>query len=323
MFDIKEMLRIIKSTPGNDCTTEDILGFSFDPLIREYNLFNNKGKHLQFDSTRASKVLNGHELLYSRLCNTTNKKNCKDILYKNKGIIIHNLYSDIDFDDMMKKIIDSINADDSFDINLKNKINNELSYEDVYVELLYYCMKVDYNRYKIAETKLEYSPADDLEVDYSIIDIMIRKMVSYKRVDHVTKSHSKTYKLQDKMKRNQLNLVLQMRIENSYDDYDYVMEVIEDLKTENLSIDRDLFSYYKDTYYNVLEEVLNDDITENNILEKSSLIFNKVNEEVYNEIFKDGIGKLTIEEAKINLFAITVAVFYECKFLLPMEDEEI
>ena len=72
-----------------------------------------------------------------------------------------------------------------------------------------------------------------------------------------------------------------------------------------------------------MEEVLNDDITENNILEKSSLIFNKVNEEVYNEIFKDGIGKLTIEEAKINLFAITVAVFYECKFLLPMEDEEI
>jgi hypothetical protein len=325
-FDIRTIVSSIKNTSGYFYPTCEILNYSYTCLIKEKCLMNNRKNYLAWDKTRMSKIMSGEEYLYKTLTQLVEVKGTKDILLKNKSRIYKDVFDEIDGNEVIKKLILAMNEDLTFNPQLKKIINSgKLSNEEIYCELLYYCLEVDNKKNQFNISKMKRNKAGKIIIEtanISIIGKMIFTITKNQRINAETKEHFKSWTLEDKLKRNKISKALSEQIKDSFDNYNYVLDALDDLRNEDYMVEEHLYSYYKKIYWDVLNELFVDDYNDDDILEKSSFIFKKINQKVYDVIYKDydKYDDSTIEELELNLMSITATVFYQCKFLLPLEE---
>lgn len=88
---------------------------------------------------------------------------------------------------------------------------------------------------------------------------------------------------------------MEIRVKNAFQEYETVMNVIDELSSENVMTTKYLYSYYEDIYYKVLNELFGNDVNEENILNMSSVIFEKIDSNIYKELFSNKSNKLEYE----------------------------
>lgn len=325
-FDIRTIVSTIKNTSGFFDPTCEILNYSYNCIIKEKCLMNNKKNYLVWDKTRMSKIMSGEEYLYKTLTQMVDVKGTKDILLMNKSRIYKDVFDEIDGDAVINKLIVAMNEDQTFNSKLKDTINSgSLSNEEIYCEFLYYCLEVDNEKNRFNISKMKRNKAGKVIIEtanISIIGKIIFNIAKNQRINAETKEHFKAWTLEDKLKRNKISKALSEQIKDSFDNYDYVLDALDDLRNEDYMVDEHLYSYYKKVYWEIINELFGDDYNNDDIIEKSSTIFRMVNQKVYEVIYKDydKYEEATMEELELNLMAITATVFYQCKFLLPLED---
>lgn len=321
IFDLRSLHKVVKNTPGISCTDSEFLEHSFDPL-RKVLRTSSKYGGLSFDKTRVSKILNGSEYLYTSLVRLIEKDDTEEIMLKDADVIVKRLFDDINFDLLINELIKLMNDDDLFDIELKNKINSGVyTSNEIYVEMLLYCLKIENEYINIKNKTTDKNRIKIKRTNPTMIGNIIASIISNKNIIIMESNHKKPWTLQEKMNKNKIERYLQMKIESHFEEYDSVMEIIDALSSQDMMASKYLYSFYENIYYDVLGEVLGDDINEENIASKSTVIFNRVNDYAYKDFMsKNSEIKADYEAIKYHLFAITVTVFYQCHFLLKMEE---
>lgn len=113
------------------------------------------------------------------------------------------------------------------------------------------------------------------------------------------------------------------RIKHYYlNDYYLVDKAIEVNEKFDASIRSELFNYYWTIYNDILIEIKIDISKIENIQKKSDKIYLKMLEVITIDIFENRNLSIPIERRKTYLNAITAYVFYNCKFLIPIEEEK-
>lgn len=325
-FDITTIIRTIKDATGFFYLHQEILNYSYDCIIKEKFLFNNRRNHLKWDKFRISNILNGREHLYKSLTKTIEMKDTKSILMNHANEIYENLFDEVDGDAIVDELIECLKTDSKAPIELIAIVDSsDVSYPHKYCELLYYCLEVDYERNKFALSTLNTNEKINQmksSTNISIIGKMILNITMNQREKNEVKIHTKAWTLEDKIKKNKISKAIKELIDGAFVFYDFVIDALENLKIDNYMIDQTLYSYYKNVYQEVLIETIGFDYTDEDIIKKSSEIFYLVNKKIYDRVFKNVLieDNLTIEEIENNLLAITTAVFYQCKFLLSVEE---
>lgn len=159
------------------------------------------------------------------------------------------------------------------------------------------------------------------KADATICSELIEQIIRNVKFKKENIKHSHAWSLDDKMNINCFSEPLKERINEAFDDYETVMTAIDNLSELEVQARKTLYSSYRDAYWHVLSDLLGDGYTEDDIKKSSSTIFMSVNNFVYDQTLK-GKTKIQTDIVSYNLFCITVAVFYQCKFLIKVEGEE-
>lgn len=321
MFDLQNMIKTIKKIPGANFTNEEYFNYTFDYLIKTIDI-RYGGNRISFDETRASKVLNYKEYLYASICNTINLKNSRELFYETAKRNYTFLFDNIDEKKLIDALFDLVNDDCNFDKELKKKLielYTRKEYKSIYAELLLYAVKIELLRRKNRDRLDIKTKTAKIKIDKSIIaDIVSRIVINNKEYNNI--KHIKAWTLDEKIEKNKINYVLKMKMKYAFEDYELVMSILDEMCNADIMIKKYLYSFYQNIYFDVLGDFFKDDINQSDILNNSSEIFEKVNLRIYDTIFQNKNNNLEYEKIHYNLFALTVAVFYQCKFLIPMEE---
>lgn len=163
--------------------------------------------------------------------------------------------------------------------------------------------------------------SSECEIEISDISIIIKSMISMKSdKEYIPSKKSKPYNILDKVNINDLSKNNKIKIKKYHDDnFDLIEDALDCIQEYEACIRKDLFDYYWDVYWRVLEtlNIEYDDVE--NIKKNSDDIYSRININIKKEVF-DG-KKTDISSNKIVTYveAITAYVFYRCKFLIPIE----
>lgn len=314
------MYSVIKGTEGVDINEVDFLSYTFDKLIKYFNIKYGE-KYVNFTYPRASEVFTGYTNLYVKLAKCAEYEQTRKVLLEDFDNMKKILFGNCDFSRIIKRLLWLMNSDAEFDNQLKLKINSmSLNDKEIYVEFIIYVLKIENERNKVKKlANLKINGKN--KINNAIIGNIIEKMISKKGKFSNNIKHTNAWTLEDKIKVNKLNYCLKVKIMSSFDDYENVMEVIDALSETDIMIPKYVYKYYEDVYFDVLSKIVKGNIDENKITEFSSIIFEKINDYIYNELFSNN-KVLEYEAVRYNLFALTVSVFYQCKFLLKVEEEK-
>lgn len=323
-FDVQNMLLEIKKIPAASFTNEDFFMYNFSPIITHYNL-RYGGIYLTFGSTRVSHIMHYTETLYPKVCKKAYSNDIRDVLLNKINDIKNILYSGIDFKEIIDVLLKLMNDDDSFDVELKEKINTlGTKFEDIYIEFLIYVMKIENERHNKASL-IDFNTHKKIKsVNPSIIGKIIEGLVEIGSLNSIDAKHNKIWTIEDKIKRNNINKCLSIRIMSAYDEYENVMNIIDLITEENILATKHLFSYYQTVYLKVVDKLLGEnEFSNENILTLSNKIFESMDLYIYKDLCNVAKFNLDYESIRYNLFALTVAVFYQCKFLIQMEEVNV
>lgn len=323
-FDLQNMVLTLKDI-NNQMTNADFFYNFIDSMIYDLDL-NKNGENLHINETRISKIMNKNEQLYASLCKAVinNEDKAKASIYNRFNDKINEILGEIPFDRVIARLEELMENDPSFDAETKNKIKNEeLNQEEIFAEFIIYAIKIEdkrrkyFTKYKLASGNFVTKKADS-----SLCSLLIEQIINNVKINKSSIKHELPWTLEAKLEKNKIHPIMQGKIKDVfYQDYETVMQAIDNLEEVIPFAAKSLYNYYFSTYYSILDELFKNKIDEDKIIDKSTEIFNEVNKRIYNKFFD---GKLKIEEELVeyNLFAITVVVFYKCKFLITVDGEE-
>lgn len=281
------------------------------------------GKPLNFDPPRISEVMSGKENLYESISKIAYRPETKGVLLNDVDKMSKLLFGKIS----LAKVNDILRGMTFKDSEFQNDMEKEFSKEnrndkEIFVDYLLQTMKIEYEerqyrrKYKIATGNFVTKKADA-----TICSELIEQMIRNVKLKKENIKHEIAWPLEDKMDINCFDPYLRERIADAFDDFETVMTGLDNLSIVQIQAGKTLYALYKEAYHDVLLKTIGTDFSDGKIKEKSSKIFLAVNEYMYERNLK---GKIKIEEdvARYNLFCITVAVFYQCKFLLRVEGEK-
>ena len=321
IFDLPNMVNGIKAIDGVSFSNQDFFEYFFGNLALQMDIRQNK-KPLAFDSPRISDVMNGKENLYESVAVLADKPETKAILMETAKKAEKDLFFNTTFSKINEILGAMTIVDDEFGKAMKEKISqSDIDDRDIFTDYLIYAMRLEYQN---RQTKKKYKVATGnfvtKKADATICSELIEQLIRNVKTKKENKKHKKPWSLEDKMCVNDFNQALANKIQSAFDDFETVMTAIETLSGFEIQAAKTLYSRYQDAYCRVLSKLLGENYTADDIRKSSSTIFMAVDECVYNEALK---GKVKIEDdiVRYNLFCITVAVFYQCKFLLKVEGE--
>ncbi|CZR78386.1 hypothetical protein NMF83_14865 [Clostridioides difficile] len=169
--------------------------------------------------------------------------------------------------------------------------------------------------------KIEKFINTGLENEISDISKIIKCMIGIKdNIEHVTEKRSKPYNILDKIYLNGLSENNLEKIRKYHDEnFDLIDDALSCLEALEASIRKDLYDYYWEVYWNILEELEISCKNSNKIKEESNKIYKLMAKNIIKQLYE---GKKTdIPSNKILTYveAITAYVFYKCKFLIQIE----
>ncbi len=157
--------------------------------------------------------------------------------------------------------------------------------------------------------------------ELSDISKIIRKMINIKN-DTTRNKQKKTkpYDINDKISLNQIPQNLSIKIRRCHlNEYDVVDDAIKCIQELESSIKSDLYDYYWNVYIDVLSDLNISADEEERIKSTSDEIYSNLIRKIDDQIFAGKQSKIETNKKITYLNAITAYVFYECKFLIPIE----
>lgn len=323
IFSLANMIKTIKAVDGVSFNDIDFFEYFFGTLALKMDVKVN-GKPLSFSSPRVSDVMTGKDDLYESVAKLAYKPEAKPILLEMAKKAKAELFSNVS----LSKINDTISkemtiTDEAFNKSIDEKLSQDnRNDEDIFTEYLLFAMKLEYeNRLSRRKYKTATGNFVTKKADASICSELIEQIIKNAKTNMENIKHDQAWSLEDKMNVNRFNEILKDRIHEAFDDFETVMTAIDNLSMLEIQAKKTLYSSYKAAYYRVLANLFGDHYSEEDIKKSSSNIFVAVDDFIYEQMLK---GKVKIQEdvARYNLFCITVAVFYQCKFLIKVEEEK-
>ncbi|MGD1818013.1 MAG: hypothetical protein ACPKNR_13350 [Pleomorphochaeta sp.] len=159
----------------------------------------------------------------------------------------------------------------------------------------------------------------------SDVSKIIKEMIKIKNeTNRKINKRRKVYTIEDKLSLNQISSTLGFSITKHHiKDYSLVDEVITNIEEFEAAIKTDLFDYYFDKYINILIDKEIDINDESTIKINSDIIYIELIDSIEKDIFENKFSSIEIDKRKTYLNSITAYVFYECKFLIPIKEEEL
>ena len=323
IFSLANMIKTIKAVDGVSFNDIDFFEYFFGTLALKMDVKVN-GKPLSFSSPRVSDVMTGKDDLYESVAKLAYKPEAKPILLEMAKKAKAELFGNVG----LEKINDALSKETTIGDEIFNKsIDEKLSQdsrndEDIFTEYLLFAMKLEYeNRLSRRKYKTATGNFVTKKADASICSELIEQIIKNAKTNTENIKHDQAWSLEDKMNVNRFNEILKDRIHEAFDDFETVMTAIDNLSMLEIQAKKTLYSSYKDAYYRILTNLFGNRYNEEDIKKSSSAIFVAVDDFIYEQMLKD---KVTIQEdiARYNLFCITVAVFYQCKFLIKVEEEK-
>ncbi len=322
IFNLANMINEIRAIDGIDFTDKYFFDCFFGTLSLRMDVKKN-GNPLNFDSSRISEVMTGKDNLYESIAKLAYRPETKEVLLNDVDKMSKLLFGNIG----LAKANDVLHGMTFKDSDFENDIEKEFSKEnrndkEIFVEYLLQAMKIEYEerqyrrKYRIATGNFVTKKADA-----TICSELIEQMIRNVRLKKENIKHEIAWSLEDKMDINCFDPYLRERIADAFDDFETVMTAIDNLSMVEIQAKKALYSSYQDAYCRVLNDFFGSDCDEDDIKRASSSIFMAVDDFVYEHTLK---GKVKIQEdvVRCNLFCITVTVFYQCKFLIKVEEEK-
>lgn len=322
IFNLVYMINEIRTIEEIDFTDKYFFDCFFGTLSIKMNVKKN-GNTLNFDPPRVSEVMTGKDNLYEVIAKLAYKPETKGVLLEDIDKMSRVLFGNVS----LAKINDTLRKMEFSDSDFQNDIEKEFSKDnrndkEIFVDFLIQAMKIEYKERKFRrEYKIATGNFVTKKADATICSELIEQMIRNVRLKKENIKHETAWSLEDKMDINCFDTCLRERIVDAFDDLETVMTGLDNLAKIEIQAGKILYALYKKAYYDVLIDLLGKDYKDEKIKEKSSEIFLAVNEYMYDHTLK---GKIKINEdtARYNLFCITVAAFYQCKFLLKVEGEK-
>lgn len=320
IFNLANMVKYIKKNYG--VKYREFFDYFFGTLALKMNIKAN-GKPLAFDSPRISEVVGETDNLYESVAKLAYKQETKPLLLEMVVKAKADLFANISLAQINDDLRDMEIADADFCDEMNEKFSQDRrNDEDIFVEYILYAMKLEYEnrqadkKYKIAKGSFVTNKADA-----SVCSELIEQIIRNGKTKKENVRHERAWSLEDKMNANCFNEVLKGRVSEAFDDFETVMTAIDNLSMVEMQAKKALYSSYQDAYCRVLNDFFGNDYDEDDIKKSSSSIFVAVDDFVYEHTLK---GKVKIQEdvVRCNLFCITVTVFYQCKFLIKVEEEK-
>lgn len=160
------------------------------------------------------------------------------------------------------------------------------------------------------------------EAELSDVSKIIKEMISIKNNNKsLSKKKTKPYDIVEKLELNNISKNISVKVKKYHiDSYDIIDEAINCLSEYEASIRGDLYDYYWDVYIDILIELKIDNEDYEKIKKNVDDIYLTILDKIKTQLF---IGKKSdIPTNKIITYigAITSYVFYNCKFLIPIEN---
>lgn len=173
-------------------------------------------------------------------------------------------------------------------------------------------------------SNIEDFRAEIPSMEISDISKIIKTMINMKNdLNRIKTKKTKPYDIDEKSILNQFTYNLQAKIKKyhieSYDLVDEAMSCIEEMEA---SIRSDLYDYYWEIYTEVLTDMginIND---YENIQKNSDKIYLDLLNKIDKQIFVGRISSIETNKKVTYLNAITAHVFYNCKFLISVENND-
>ena len=162
------------------------------------------------------------------------------------------------------------------------------------------------------------------QTEISDISKIIKEMIDIKNGRTRDKyKKSKLYDIDDKTSLNQFSNNLGVKIKRQHiDSYDLVDDAINCIEEFEASIRSDLYDYYWEAYVDVLIDMDISIEDEESIKSNSDKIYSNLLIKIDKQIFAEKKSLIETNKKITYLNAISAYVFYECKFLIPIERHE-
>lgn len=158
-------------------------------------------------------------------------------------------------------------------------------------------------------------------MEISDISKIIKGMIDIKNdTTRVKNKKTRPYDIDDKTSLNKFTQNLKVKIKKYHiESYDIVDDSINCIEEMEASIRSDLYDYYWEVYLDVLTDMeINIDDVEC-IKNNSDKVYSNLIKKIDEQIYADKQSDIEINKKITYLNAITAYIFYECKFLVPIE----
>ena len=157
--------------------------------------------------------------------------------------------------------------------------------------------------------------------EISDISKIIKEMINIKNdTDRIIQKRTKPYDIIEKIEHNGIKGVYKEKIKkNHLDSYDVVDDAISCLENYEASIRDDLFDYYWEVYTNTLILLSIEISDEESIKQNAEKIYTNILKAIDEELFSGKSTDIETNKKVTYIAAITAYVFYQCKFLIPID----
>ena len=320
----QSLITAIKSVKNANIANDLILNGFFDGIIDNYDLKNKKGDRLEgYNHVRASEVINSKVPVYSEITGVVKDANALNCIIESMDGFFKNTFRKVNIEELNEALKKYIARDETFGKKEKERINQlPNNSKQILAECIYYCLQIDDIKNQFRRNKNYTNVANVVpDVDINEVGQIIYAIVKNKKNKKKNIKHIKAYSLADKLKRNEITGILYTKVVDFGEEYDCVIEAIDNLSEIDINIPSKLYGIYEDVYNKVLSEMSINIGDIESIQSASEGIFDKIDKYIFdNYLLGENFG-ISNDRVRSNLFAITVAVFYKCKFLLPLEEE--
>ena len=308
----KEIMDIIKKY-STSLSNKDFVSFITEKLIFSYSLKNSKGGEPKMSDNRVS------ELIYSNILPPSLRT---AFLFDDFSEILSGIAEDFFFE-YQEQITDQAKL--SKELNIRYSEYHEykepeFSHADDISKSLFYCLfdffESQYNNHMNNRVLTKHPE------QMSVFSVIIKELLNQCNKPVYVK-HSVSYKIEDKIRENDLNDNAKAMIEESIDDYYDCIENTFTILSEGNVVTKQIFLNLLRSYY--FEYLNNHNISINDkdkIRIKSNDIINWMKCKICVEIENCNNISCYSELVPVYSFALVVYAFYKCRILLKVDGEK-
>ena len=181
----------------------------------------------------------------------------------------------------------------------------------------------DYFSQKYNALNMKVNPSTIKPVNTSLFVTLIEGVLNVNDSANMPKRSLKEYKLEQKLDLNKINGVLREKIESYADNYyDKIEVALHQLSLKDLNIINRFLLKMGNLYMEFREEYNIPSSNHNLIIQNAQAILDYIKMKILSSVANTPIEKAYDEDLDDYAFALVVYAFYECKILIPMEDEK-